>query len=109
MIHMFLKDGRELTIPTGVDIRVRPYRLAAKGSGEQTTYVVVDAEEDGQVVAAVLADDVVAWVKEVAPATVISEPVEAPISLHAPFTAAEQPNGNHGMETSLSGQRVAGG
>ena len=109
MIRMFLKDGRELAIPTGVDLRVRPYRLAAKGSGEETTYVVVDAEEDGQVVAAVLAEDVVAWVKEAAPAAVIPEPAEAPISLHAPFVAPEPTNGTHPMESSLSGQWVVGG
>lgn len=109
MIRMYLKDGRELTIPTGVDLRVRPYRLAAKGSGEETTYVIMDAEEDGNIVAAVLADDVVAWVKEAAPAAEISAPVELPISLHAPFAAAEQPNGHQEMETSLSAQRVVGG
>ena len=109
MIRLFLKDGRELAIPTGVDLRVRPYRLAAKGSGEETTYVIVDAEEDGQVVAAVLAEDVIAWVKEEAPAEVLPESIDVPISLHAPFAAPEQPNGNHAMEPSLGGQRAVGG
>jgi hypothetical protein len=109
MIRMFLKDGRELAIPTGVDLRVRPYRLAAKGSGEETTYVIVDAEEDGNVVAAVLAADVIAWVKEDVPAAATPESVDMPISLHAPFTASEPSNGTHAMETALSGQRVMGG
>ena len=109
MIRMFLKDGRELAIPTGVDLRVRPYRLAAKGSGEETTYVIVDGEEDGNVVAAVLAADVIAWVKEDVSAAATSEPVDMPISLHAPFTASEPLNGTRAMETALSGQRVMGG
>ncbi len=109
MIRIFLKDGRELTIPNGVEIRVRPYRLAAAGSGEELTYVVVDAEEDGQVLAAVLAEDTVAWVKDPVPAPAMPEPVAEPISIHAPFATTEQPNGNHVVDAVPVGQRVADG